>query len=110
MALHYQADAYMYTTARIRALENGMVGKEKLARLMDVHTAAEAEARLSEMGVTLVRDADGRTDREGTFDAILKEAFALCGKRADRGVSRAHGCGNPGGDGRLHTDRQCAAD
>lgn len=78
MALHYQADAYMYTTARIRALENGMVGKEKLARLMDVHTAAEAEARLSEMGVALVRDADGRTDREGTFDAILKEAFALC--------------------------------
>ncbi len=78
MALHYQATAYMYTTTRIRALENGIVGKEKTDRLLELHSVEAAEERLREYGIVFSRNQSGKIDREKTFYAILQDAFAVC--------------------------------
>lgn len=66
---------YLYATARFRALEAGLVGKDRIEQLADAANAAEIYARLEEFGVALVRDAAGEVQAEQTLLGILQAAL-----------------------------------
>lgn len=66
---------YLYATARFRALEAGLVGKDRIEQLADAANAAEIYARLEEFGVALVRDESGEVLAEQTLLGVLKAAL-----------------------------------
>lgn len=66
---------YLYATARFRALEAGLLGKDRIEQLADAGNAAEIYARLEEFGVALVRDAAGEVQAEQTLLGILQTAL-----------------------------------
>ena len=66
---------YLYGSAHVRVLENAIVGKERLARLVQTSSLADAYALLSEFGVSLVHDAEGKILREESLLGILKKAY-----------------------------------
>ncbi len=78
-----QPTEYMYASARIRALENHLVGRERMEILIEARTADEVMDRLAEYGYTPA-EADGAIPageavsaaREGMLLAILREAYA----------------------------------
>lgn len=70
-----QQTAYMYASARVRALETRIIGRERIEQLADAPGMDELYARLGEFGVTLVRDARGRVLDEPTLQGILKDAM-----------------------------------
>ena len=80
-----QPTEYMYASARIRSLENRIVGREKLETLIEARTTEDAMARLAEYGITPTEeDAYGTAAsagearsraREAMLLAILREAF-----------------------------------
>lgn len=73
---------YMYASARIRSLENRLVGRERTEILMESRTPDEVMERLAEYGYTPA-ETDGATpvgeavsaSREAMLLAVLKEAF-----------------------------------
>lgn len=82
-----QATEYMYASARIAALENRMVGKERVNALLEAKGRAEVMARLGELGEAyrLPASAEGGTALDGEtvsaateemLSAILRGAFA----------------------------------
>lgn len=48
---------YMYASARLRALENRMIGRERVEALCNAKTEAEVRARLNEYGIHVGEDA-----------------------------------------------------
>lgn len=50
MAAHYNTSEYMYCSSRIRALENGIIGKDRIDRLADMKSSAEVMSELAEKG------------------------------------------------------------
>ena len=70
MSKNPQQTAYMYASSRVRALENGIVGKDRIEQLVNAAGMDEVYARLSEFGVELVKDADGCVLEEQTLDRI----------------------------------------
>ena len=81
-----QPTEYMYASARMRALENHLVGRERMELLMESRTSDEVMDRLAEYGIAPVEaEADAATlsvgeaqsrAREGMLLAILKAAYA----------------------------------
>ncbi len=78
-----QPTEYMYASARIRALENRVVGRERMEILMEARTADEVMDRLAEYGYAPIETRDNipageavSAAREGMLLAILKEAYA----------------------------------
>lgn len=69
-----QSTAYMFASARVRVLENGLIGKDRIAQLVEASSVDELYARLEEYGVTLVRK-DGSVQVEPTLCGILKQAL-----------------------------------
>ncbi len=69
-----QSTAYMYASARIRALENGLIGRDRVAQLADAVNMDELYARLEEFGAALVRDENG-VQLEATLGGILQRAM-----------------------------------
>lgn len=68
---------YLFDSARIRTLEAGLIGRERLEVLLAANTLSDTVQRLSEMGVTVVNDPEsGRLLREETLLAILRTAYA----------------------------------
>jgi V/A-type H+-transporting ATPase subunit C len=73
----------MYASARIRSLENRLVGRERMEVLAEARTADEVMDRLAEYGIKPAEQADGATPvgeavsaaREGMLLTILREAF-----------------------------------
>lgn len=59
---------YLYCTARIRAMEASLIGREKLERMLDQPTAAEAMAQVGAAAVT-------PAEREAWFADRLAEAY-----------------------------------
>ena len=57
-----QPTEYMYASARIRALENRLVGRERMDLLIDARSSEEVMDRLAEFGCAVYR-----TDRDGTI-------------------------------------------
>lgn len=67
---------YLYGSAHIRALEVGILGREKLARLTDAKSVDECYAALAEYGVNIPTEAGtGRRLREEALLGILKGAY-----------------------------------
>ncbi len=70
-AVNYSPTDYLYLSARLRAKEASLVGKEHLARYRAMRTAAEITAALVAEGVF---PAD--TPREAALATMLREGFA----------------------------------
>ena len=68
---------YLSESARIRFLENKLVGKEKINRLIETKTFDEALRLLEEFGVKFDMNTDGRRDYEKTYYEMLREAFNI---------------------------------
>ncbi len=70
------ADAYVFESTRIRALENGLIGSERMERLLNAESLSRCAELLEEFGVELVRDAKTDSfDREKTLELRLKKAY-----------------------------------
>jgi V/A-type H+-transporting ATPase subunit C len=73
----------MYASARIRSLENRLVGRERMEVLIEARTSEEIMDRLAEYGIKPSESADGTAPvgeaisaaREGMLLTILREAF-----------------------------------
>ncbi|MBQ9773318.1 MAG: V-type ATPase subunit [Clostridia bacterium] len=67
---------YLYGSANVRALENAIIGRERVARLLETKTVQECYALLGEWGVRIERDAQsGAIKREDTLLGILRDAY-----------------------------------
>ncbi len=73
---------YTYASARIRALENRMVGRERIDLLVEARSADEALDRLAEYGLSLP-DTEGASAKDATGAA--REAMLLSALKAAYG-------------------------
>ena len=70
------ADTYVFESARIRALENRLIGGAALERLMEAGSLSRCLESLEELGVEMIReDESGEVDRERTLERRLQEAY-----------------------------------
>ena len=76
MAKSYNATEYMYSSARIRAFETRIAGKEQISRLADADSVESVQSALGDFGFETVLTEDGRVDREETLLSVLKNGFA----------------------------------
>ena len=75
----YKNTDYMYASARVRALEGRIVGRERLERMLEARSSAEILSSLGEYGFELVRagaDGTGNILREPTLAGELSRAYA----------------------------------
>lgn len=87
MKKKYKPDDYIYACARISALEGGIIGSERCARLSDVKTAAEFFRALEEYGIhTQVKETASESAAlaalEEALTGILSDAFTLVSRIA----------------------------
>ena len=86
---------YMYAAARVRALENRLVGRERIDALMDARSADEVLARLSEYGLTVPSDEGAVTvtpeQAEETCGVIRDTLAAIYGKDVAESVTIQYG-------------------
>jgi V/A-type H+-transporting ATPase subunit C len=66
---------YLYSSARVRALENRLVGRERMALLPDEEGTAGVWNRLAEYGIEPLRDADGAILREESLLSLLERVY-----------------------------------
>ena len=64
---------YMYASARLRMLENRMVGRERVEALCDAKTGAEVRARLAEYGIAV--GGEPGAGEEAVLPGILRDAY-----------------------------------
>lgn len=77
MAKQYRRDDYLYGSARVRALESGLVGRERLTRLSEAADCAEIMRLLIDGGFTPTYGEDGETLlREQTLLRRLADGYA----------------------------------
>lgn len=72
MANRYSPTDYLYISARIRAIENGMVGRERLNSLIELKTVNEILAALVPLGFAQAADSVGMPDIEAMLFNYLK--------------------------------------
>lgn len=68
-------EQYLFASGRIRALENGLVGQEKLERLLNAEDLSRAIGLLDDFGIVPVKDESGRLLREETLLGRLSAAY-----------------------------------
>ncbi len=67
---------YLFGSANVRALENAIVGGERINRILETKTLEDAYAVLAEYGVHLVTDPEnGSVRREETLLGLLRGAY-----------------------------------
>lgn len=67
---------YLFGSANLRALENAIVGGERIRHVLETKTLADAYAVLAEYGVKLVTDPEsGSVRREETLLSLLRGAY-----------------------------------
>lgn len=71
-----QPTEYMYASARIRSLENYIVGRERMELLIEARTSEEVMERLAEYGLKLPETPDG-TPPQGEAISAAREAMLL---------------------------------
>ena len=74
MAKGYNPTEYMYSSARIRALEIKIATKDRLRHLADAESADAVVAALSELGFEIVK-RDGAVVREETLESLLVAGY-----------------------------------
>ena len=68
---------YLFGSANIRTLENAIIGRERIEKLLGTKNVDEAWSLLSDWGVNVIRShEDGKILREETLLGILKGAYA----------------------------------
>lgn len=72
MAKRYNETEYLYLSARIRAIENSLVGQEKLVFLTEQKTTDDIIAALLSFGLPKVLDAEGNIDTEAMLLTYFK--------------------------------------
>ncbi len=75
--IRISAEDYIYASARVRAREASLFGREVFSRMAEAGDFEAALRILSESGLAVERDSDGEADIEATLDAYLREAFLL---------------------------------
>ena len=66
---------YLFGSANIRTLENAIIGRERIEKLLNTKTTGEAWSLLSDWGINIVRNSEGNPMREETLLGILKGAY-----------------------------------
>lgn len=74
MAKCYNATEYMYSSARIRALETRIASREQIARMTEAQSSENIVAQLSDFGFEAVY-ADGKLQREEMLMGVLRAGF-----------------------------------
>ncbi len=67
---------YLYSSGRIRVLENALIGRERLETLLSCKSVPELWEQLREYGVEPLTDASGKPLREETLLSRLQKAYA----------------------------------
>jgi V/A-type H+-transporting ATPase subunit C len=67
---------YLFGSANIRTLENAIIGRERIEKLLNTKTTDEAWSLLSNWGVDVIHNEEGKPMREETLLGILKGAYA----------------------------------
>lgn len=75
MAKGYNPIEYMYSSARIRALETKIASRERTWHLADAEGAKTVMSQLTDFGFEAVKDGDGVL-REPTLESVLKAGYA----------------------------------
>jgi V/A-type H+-transporting ATPase subunit C len=75
MAKRYSPTDYLYTSARIRAVENTMVGREKLTALIELKTVDEIIAALLSLGFVEKASNNGTLDTEAMLLDYFKKGL-----------------------------------
>ena len=69
-------DEYVFESTRIRALENRMIGRDELERLMSAESLSRCADELEALGVEVIRDPEsGEIHRERTLERRLQAAY-----------------------------------
>lgn len=75
MAKGYRSTEYMYGSARIRALEARMLGRERIAHFAEAESAQTVILSLFEYGFEIKRRESGEIDREATLMTALEAGY-----------------------------------
>ena len=75
MANRYSPTDYLYTSARIRAIENNMIGKEKLGALIELKSTSEIITSLLPLGFVEITDKNGAVDTEAMLLDYFKKGL-----------------------------------
>ena len=75
MAKSYNSTEYMYSSARIRALETKIASREQIARMAEAQSSENIVAQLSDFGFDVVYSG-GKLSREDTLMSVLKAGFS----------------------------------
>lgn len=78
MARYNETD-YMYGSARVRALEGGIVGADRLNHLAEAESSAQIMSMLSELGF----ESDAHNSREDVLLSALSKAYAEIASMSD---------------------------
>ena len=89
MATVTRSTEYLYSSARIRSMENSMVTGERLGHLPEMKTSGDVLAAVADCGFPPIRREDGSCDREATLLAALERAYdTVMGMAPDREAFR----------------------
>lgn len=66
---------YLYGSAHVRALENAIVGRDRVLRMADAASLADAYGLLEDGSIRLIRDENGEILREESLLEILGNAY-----------------------------------
>jgi len=75
MAHTYQETEYLYSSARVRFMENALANRERFLHLSEVPTSDAVLAALPELGFEILRKESGEIDREETLLSPLRYAY-----------------------------------
>ena len=75
MAKGYKPTEYMYSSARIRALENKLVSREDILRFADAGDVKSIISSLDDYGFEVSYTKDGEFSREDTLMSVLYHGF-----------------------------------
>ena len=87
MAIKYNDTNFLYSSARVRALENSVISNERLERMIEAKSSSDIIASLPEYGFDIAydgKDGEKRVLVEQTLLSVLKNAYTeianMCGE------------------------------
>ncbi len=78
MAGKYKETDYMYGSARVRALEGLLVGRERLEHMLEAKSSSDILASLPDYGFELIYDREGESEslrREDSLLSVLSKGY-----------------------------------
>lgn len=74
MAKGYKPTEYIYSSARLRAMENGIVGKDKILHLAEADSAESIMTQLADFGFGAAKEG-GSASREEILERVLAAGY-----------------------------------